>query len=54
MQYKLIKGASLSELETLVNEAIAEGWVPQGGVAFTQHPQQCTRVLVQAMVLNQL
>lgn len=53
MQYKLVKGASISELETLVNEAIAEGWVPQGGLSFFQHPQQCTRVLVQAMVLNQ-
>ncbi len=33
VKYKIALGGSVSELEKRVNEAIAEGWQPLGGVA---------------------
>lgn len=31
-EYKVIQGTNLSELTRLVNELIASGWSPQGGI----------------------
>jgi hypothetical protein len=33
MSYKILKEAGLDKLEKKVNEAIADGWEPMGGVA---------------------
>ena len=33
VKYKIVLGGSVAELEKRVNEAIAEGWQPLGGVA---------------------
>lgn len=31
-EYKVIQATSLEALEKLVNELIAKGWIPQGGL----------------------
>lgn len=33
MEYKLIRAKSEESLEKMVNQAMQEGWKPQGGVA---------------------
>jgi len=38
MKYKICVADSAIELDTWVNRAIAEGWLPQGGVAVSQSP----------------
>lgn len=35
MQYIVIYGESLKSFEEKVNEKLAEGWKPQGGLTFT-------------------
>lgn len=37
MNYKIIKADNAAVLENLVNEAIGEGWQPQGGVSVIRY-----------------
>lgn len=46
MKYKIITAANTDALQHLVNQAIAEGWKPQGGVS----ADGSFRMVCQAMV----
>lgn len=46
MKYKIITAANVGTLEQLVNQAITEGWKPQGGVG----ADGSFRMVCQAMV----
>ena len=48
VKYKIVLGGSVSELEKRVNDAIADGWQPHGGVTGGQEGW-----LYQAMVKHQ-
>lgn len=37
MQYKILAADNMTELETEVNAAIADGWLPLGGVAINEY-----------------
>lgn len=47
MEYSVLKSADLERLANKVNEAIAEGWRPQGGIAHNGHS-----LWAQALVKN--
>jgi hypothetical protein len=49
MIYKILKEAGLDKLEKKVNEAIAEGWEPMGGLATVQ-AMPGTPIYMQAIV----
>lgn len=36
MEYKVISGENLTEINKLVNEMLMDGWIPQGGVSTVQ------------------
>lgn len=42
-QYRILESDDIDELERLVNEKIAEGWMPSGSVAFTKYPLENDR-----------
>lgn len=37
MQYKILNDSNLRELENQVNAAMADGWLPCGGVAINEY-----------------
>jgi hypothetical protein len=49
-KYQIISGRYPGDLATAVNEEIAEGWQPQGGVFEYHHPDGDLEILGQAMV----
>lgn len=57
MKYKTIFANQPSELDILVNEAIANGWVPAGGVSTLSIPadisDEVKPIYIQAMTLEE-
>lgn len=53
-EYKLVRASSSTDLEKNVNNALKDGWKPQGGVAITAVPlenkNKSQAILIQAMV----
>lgn len=47
MQYKVILTDSVGSLERRVNDAIKQGWIPQGGIAVWS---ERTSPIMQAMI----
>lgn len=52
MQYKVVKDSKLPRLVKQVNQHLAEGWKPQGGVAHTLCEEYKTDIFLQALVYN--
>ena len=50
MKYRIISNTSQGELVEKVNEAIEEGWSPQGGMAMAVRPAGDDLGFAQAMV----
>ncbi len=52
MKYQVIDADDIEALVELVNEAIADGWKPQGGVASTKAVDQgrCDYYYAQALI----
>ena len=50
MEYKIITSGSDYALTNYINSNIAEGWVPQGGIAVFQPKGEKGAFLMQAMV----
>lgn len=41
IEYRILRASEAYELNTLVRELISEGWVPQGGVAYSGSGGKC-------------
>jgi hypothetical protein len=54
MEYKIVVTVTLSDLVTLVNQDIQDGWDPQGGVAVTVSLELGVFTYYQAMVKRPL
>ena len=50
-EYYVVSGVSTDDLKALVDKGIANGWVPQGGVAVAYDPANGQIFFYQAMVL---
>lgn len=53
MKYRVVEGCSAGDLQFKVQQALDEGWVPQGGVAMCFLTNRSERAFAQAMVLQQ-
>lgn len=49
-QYKILTSEGVIETERLVNEAISNGWIPQGGLAVTYDKSSKAYTFSQAVV----
>ena len=54
MKYKVIKNNELEFLVEEVNNAIKDGWIPQGGITtiFTDYGPNGKVMFLQSMILN--
>ena len=50
MEYKIITASSCDHLAKRVNKAVAEGWVPLGGVALDANNEELQDFMAQAMI----
>lgn len=51
MRYEIVAQRHLDDLADLVNEEMARGWIPQGGIAYYPGEGKNDPIFCQAMIL---